>query len=129
MRPLPGRFLEALAGSETVLVTSREGDAEGTVPVWYLVWPPGVLYLYAESFSRKARRWRADPWVRLRVPGTRVTAEGRTRFVEPGPELDAIAPRVVERWAGWGATTVEGLRRTLRDRTHVLVRIEGSEES
>jgi hypothetical protein len=125
MRPLPERFLEALAGSGTVLVTSRAGEEEGTVPVWYVVGPPGVLYLYGESFSRKARRWRADPWVRLRVPRTRVEAEGRVRFVETGPELDAIAPRVVERWAGWGATTVEGLRRTLRDRTHVLVRVEG----
>jgi hypothetical protein len=126
MRPLPERFLEALAGSETVRVTSREGDAEGTVPVWYVVGSPGVLYLFGESFARKARRWRTDPWVRLRVPGTGATAEGRIQFVEPGPELDALAPRVVERWAGWGATTVEGLRRTLRDRTHVLVRVEGS---
>jgi hypothetical protein len=124
MRALPGGFLGALAGSETVLVTSREGDEEGTVPVWYVVAPPGVLYLYGESFARKARRWRSDPWVRLRVPGTTATAEGRVHFVEPGDELDVVAPRVVERWAGWGATTVEGLRRTLRDRTHVLVRVE-----
>ena len=125
MTPLSQRFLDALAGSETVLVTSREADEEGTVPVWYVVRPPGVLYLYGESFSRKARRWRADPWVRLRVPRTGVTAKGRARFVEPGPELDAVAPWVVQRWGGWGATTVEGLTRTLRDRTHVLVRVEG----
>jgi hypothetical protein len=125
MTPLPEPFLAALRGSETLLVTSRAGDEAGTVPVWYLVAPPGVLYLYGESFARKARRWRADPWVGLRVPGGRATAEGRAHFVEAGEELDAIAPRVVERWAGWGATTVEGLKRTLRDRTHVLVRVEG----
>ena len=28
-------------------------------------------------------------------------------------------------FSNWGATTVEGLSRTLRDRTHVLVRVEG----
>ena len=127
MTPLPEPFLEALRGSETVLATSRAGEEEGTVPVWYVIAPPGVLYLFGESFARKARRWRSDPWVGLRVPGTRTTAEGRAHFVEPGPELDAIADRAVERWAGWGATTLEGLKRTVRDRTHVLVRVEGSE--
>lgn len=128
MRPLPADFLAALQGSERLLVSSRAGDDEGTVPVWYLLDPAGVLYLYGESFSRKARRWRSDPWVRLRVPGGRASAEGRVHVVGTGAELDAIAPRVVERWGGWGAATVEGLKRTLRDGTHVLVRIEGLPE-
>jgi hypothetical protein len=33
---------------------------------------------------------------------------------------------VVERWSTQGATTVEGLRRTVRDGVHVLVRVEAA---
>ena len=122
--PLPKAFLEALEGIDEVLVTSREGTTLGTVPVWFIVAPPGVVYLFGFAFSEKARRWRADPWVRLTVPGTRTSAEGIVHFVGPD-DLGEIGPRVVERWSMQGATTLEGLRRTLRDRQHVLVRIEG----
>lgn len=126
--PLPTAFLERLAGHEEVLVTSREGDRQGTVPVWFIAVPPGVLYLFTFAFSAKARRWRTDPWIRLTVPGTRITAEGVTSLVHESAdaaELEAIAPLVVERWGMQGAPTVEGLRRTIRDRTHALVRVEG----
>jgi hypothetical protein len=122
--PLPDDFLKALADHEEVLVTSRDGATRGTVPVWFVVQPPGVVYLFGFGFSEKARRWRSDPWVRLRVPGQASSAEGVAHFVGPD-EVDAIAPLVVERWAMQGAPTLEGLRRTLRDRVHVLVRVEG----
>jgi hypothetical protein len=122
--PLPEAFLEALAGHDEVLVTSRQGNIRGTVPVWFIVEPPGVVYLFSFGFSEKARRWRSDPWVRLTVPGTAVSAEGVAQFVK-AEEVDAVASSVVERWAMQGAPTVEGLRRTLRDGVHVLVRVEG----
>jgi hypothetical protein len=123
--PLPAEFLEALEPHEEVLVTSREGSTRGTVPVWFAVGPPGVVYLFGFAFSVKARRWREDPWVRLSVPGDpRTSVEGVVHFVEPH-EVDEIAPLIVERWAMQGAPTLEGLRRTLRDRVHVLVRVEG----
>jgi hypothetical protein len=122
--PLPADFLAALEGQNEVLVTSREGSTRGTVPVWFIVEPPGVVYLFGFAFSEKARRWRSDPWVRLTVPGTRVSAEGVVRFMGVD-ELDDIGPHVVERWSMQGATTLEGLKRTLRDQVHVLVRIEG----
>ncbi len=124
MTPLPQAFLERLAGHDEVLVTSRDGAARGTVPVWFIISPPGVVYVFGFGFSEKARRWRSDPWVQLRVPGQSESIEGVAHFVEPD-ELEAIAPRVVERWAMQGAPTVEGLRRTLRDGVHVLVRVEG----
>jgi hypothetical protein len=124
--PLPAEFLEALAdGHDEVLVTSREGDLRGTVPVWFAIGPPGVVYLFGFAFAEKARRWRLDPWVRLTVPGTRISVEGIAHFVAPD-EIDEIASLIVERWAMQGAPTVEGLRRTLRDGVHVLIRVEGS---
>jgi hypothetical protein len=44
-----------------------------------------------------------------------------------GPdEIDDIAPSVVEHWSMQGAPTLDGLRRTLRDRVHVLIRVEGA---
>jgi hypothetical protein len=123
-RPLPAEFLEALEGHDEVLVTSREGTTRGTVPVWFIVEPPGVVYLFGFAFSEKARRWRSDPWVRLTVPGTRVSAEGVVHFIA-ADELDDVGEHVVERWSMQGATTLQGLKRTLRDQVHVLVRIEG----
>jgi hypothetical protein len=125
MTPLPAAFLAALEGRQEVLVTSRDGSARGTVPVWFVAAPPGVVYLFSYGFSVKVRRWRADPWVRLAVPRTGVSTEGVVHFVREGPELEDIAPLVVEKWGMWGATTVEGLRRVIRDGTYVLVRVEG----
>ncbi|MCA1646593.1 MAG: hypothetical protein LC797_14425 [Chloroflexi bacterium] len=124
MTPLPAEFLAALAGHEEVLVTSRDGPSRGTVPVWFITAPPGVVYLFSFGFSTKARRWRADPWVRLTVPGQTTSVEGVAHFVRPD-EIDPIAPLIVERWAMQGAPTVDGLRRTLRDRMHALIRVEG----
>jgi len=123
--PLPAEFLEALAGHDEVLVTSREGSARGTVPTWFAIGPPGVVYLFGFAFSVKARRWQLDPWVRLSVPGEpRRSVEGIAHFVEPD-EVDEVAAVIVERWAMQGAPTIEGLRRSLRDRVHALVRVEG----
>jgi hypothetical protein len=124
--PLPSAFLQALAGHEEVLVTSREGARRGTVPMWFVIADPGVVYLFAFAFSEKVRRWRTDPWVRLTVPdGAAVSAEGVIHFVGPD-ELDpSTGELVVERWAMQGAPTIEGLRRTLRDQVHALLRVEG----
>jgi hypothetical protein len=125
MIPLPPEFLTALAGHEEVLVTSREGATRGTVPVWFIIAPPGVVYLFSFGFSEKARRWQSDPWVRLTVPGELTSVEGVAHFIGPD-EVDSIAPQIVEHWAMQGAPTVDGLRRTLRDGMHVLVRVEAT---
>lgn len=114
-----------LAGHEEVLVTSREVGRRGTVPVWFVIGPPGVVYLFSFAFSEKVRRWRVDPWVRLTVPGSASAVEGVVHFVEPEELDEATAELVVDRWNMQGAPTVEGLRRSLRDRVHALVRIEG----
>jgi hypothetical protein len=125
LQQLPSEFLDALAGQDEVLVTSREGAARGTVPTWFVVGPPGVVYLFSFAFSEKVRRWRTDPWVRLSVPGEpRESVEGVAHFVGPD-EIDDVAPLIVERWSMQGAPTVEGLRRTLRDHVHALIRVEG----
>src|SRR5689334_19142075 len=124
MQHLPAEFLQALAVHDEVLVTSREGDTRGTVPTWFLIAPPGVIYLFSFGFSERVRRWRSDPWVRLTVPDeTRRSVEGRVCFVGPEDLPDDLAARVVERWSMQGAPTVEGLRRTLRDGVHTLVRV------
>jgi len=126
LQQLPAAFLQALAGHEEVLVTSREGATRGTVPMWFVIAEPGVVYLFSFAFSEKVRRWRSDPWVRLSVPGQRgVSAEGVACFVTAEDLDPATAEIVVERWSMQGAPTVEGLRRTLRDQVHALIRVEG----
>ncbi len=108
-------------------MTSREGATRGTVPTWFVVAPPGVVYLFSFAFSEKVRRWRTDPWVRLSVPGEPgESVEGVAHFVGPD-EIDEVAQLIVERWSMQGAPTVEGLRRTLRDRVHALIRVEGTD--
>ena len=126
MQPLPLDFLQALAGHDEVLVSSREGGTRGTVPMWFVIADPGVVYLFSFTFSEKVRRWRSDPWVRLSVPDAEGAAvEGVAHFVEP-TELDPMTERlIVERWSMQGAPTIEGLRRTLRDGVHALIRVEG----
>lgn len=121
--PLPAPFLEALAGREEILVSSREGDRVGTVHAWFVLSPGGLLYLFADANSVRMRRWRADPWVRLTVPGSGESAEARVEIV-PDSEIDAeLGDLVVERWGMWGAATPQGLRRMVRDGSHVLLRI------
>jgi hypothetical protein len=123
IRPLPAEFLARLAEHDEVLVTSREGPARGTVPVWFVIAPPGVVYLFGFAFSEKARRWRSDPWVRLTVPGTGESVEGIVHAVQPDEIDDDFGATIVERWSMQGATTIDGLRRTLRDQVHLLVRV------
>lgn len=126
MRPLPASFLDALAGRDEVLVTSRDpvSGRHGTVPMWFAAAPTGVVYLLTFAFSRKAERWRHDPWVRLAVDGA--STEGVVSFVS-GDEVDAIAPLAVERWDMAGAATPEALHRLLDEGTHVLLRVEAPE--
>jgi len=125
LQQLPSAFLQALAGHDEVLVTSREGATRGTVPMWFVIADPGVVYLFSFAFSEKVRRWRSDPWVRLSVPGQpSLSAEGKAYFVSPEDLDEATAAMVVERWSMQGAPTPEGLRRTLRDKVHALIRVE-----
>jgi len=124
VRPLPAAFLDALQGQEEVLVSSREPGRTGTVPVWFAVGPPGVVYLFVESYSKKAVRWRRDPWVRLHVRGG-PTVEGLARVVE-GEGLAAVAPLIVERWDMAGATTVEALHRMVDGGGRVVMRVEAA---
>src|SRR5919199_1690597 len=127
VRPLSAEFLSTLEGHEEVLVSSREGAARGPVPMWLIVAPPGVVYLCTFAFSTNARRWRADPWVRLRAPGSSISADGRVSFVV-AEEIDAdLAEHIVERWSMQGAPTVEGLRRTIREGVHALLRVEAGD--
>jgi hypothetical protein len=127
LQQLSAEFLDKLAGHDEVLVSSREGDRRGTVPTWFVIADPGVVYLFTFGFSEKARRWRRDPWVRLRVPGeSGASTEGVVHFVAPEALDDATAELIVQRWSMQGAPTIEGLRRTLRDGVHVLVRVEGA---
>jgi hypothetical protein len=125
LQQLPPEFLEALVGHDEVLVSSRENAARGTVPMWFVIAPPGVVYLFSFAFSEKVRRWRTDPWVRLSVPGRpQAFVEGVAHFVSPDEIDDVLGSLVIERWNMQGAPTLEGLRRTLRDRVHALIRVE-----
>lgn len=93
---------------------------------WFVLAPPGVVYLFTQAYSVKAVRWRKDPWVRLAIPGSAEAVEGTVQVV-PETEVDAVAPLIVDRWGMWGATTAEGLKRLIRDREYVLFRVEGSQ--
>ena len=125
MQHFPDAFLEALAGQDDVLVSSREEGSRGTVPMWFIIAPPGVVYLFTFAFSEKVRRWRQDPWVRLAIPGRRdLSVEGVVRFLSPETIDEELGALIVERWNMQGAPTIEGLRRSVRDRVHALIRVE-----
>jgi hypothetical protein len=121
---LPPAFRQALDGADTLLVSSREAGRERMVPAWFVVTPEADLYLFNYSFALRVARWRNDPWVRLTIPRAGPSVEGRVRFIDPDQLDQAVQDLVVERWGMWGATTPEGLRQMLRDRSHVLVRVE-----
>ena len=128
MQQLPAEFLAALSGHDEVLVTSREAGRRGTVPTWFVIASPGVVYLFSFALSEKVRRWRTDPWVRLTVPESSppVSVEGVAHFVAADELGDQVAELIVERWSMQGAPTVAGLRRTLRDKVHALIRVESA---
>ena len=124
---LPPSFLTALEGREELLISSREEDRVGSVRAWFVVGPPGVVYLFADASSRRARRWRLDPWTRLTIPGTETSHQGTVAFVTPAEIDPELCELVVERWGMWGAATPEGLKRMLRDGSHVLLRVAGDQ--
>jgi len=95
--------------------------------VWFIVEPPGVVYLFVFGISVKVRRWSKDPWIRLSVGDASV--EGVAHFVTPEELDDELAEHVVEHWSTEGAPTVQGLRRSLRDGVHALIRVESRAES
>jgi hypothetical protein len=121
---LPPGFRNALEGADELLVSSREDGRERAVRAWFIVTPEGDIYLFNYAYALRVARWRNDPWVRLTVPGTGQSIEGRVRFIDPAELSSAVQDQVVERWGMWGATTPEGLRRMVRDGSHVLVRVE-----
>jgi hypothetical protein len=121
---LPPDFRSALDGADTLLVGSREAGREGAVHTWFVVTPDGDLYLFNYAHALRVARWRNDPWVRLTIPGGGASVEGRVHFIDPADVDAAVQELVVDRWGMWGATTPEGLRRMLRDRSHVLVRVD-----
>lgn len=121
---LPPAFRKALDRTDELLVGSREEGRLRSVPAWFIISPDGDIYLFNYAYAIRVARWRNDPWVRLTVPGGGPSVEGRVRFVDPA-ELDAgVQEQIVERWGMWGAPTPEGLRRMVRDGSHVLVRVE-----
>ncbi len=121
---LPPEFRKALDGTDELLVGSREDGRERAVRAWFIVTLEGDIYLFNYAYALRVARWRNDAWVRLTVPGRGTSVEGRVRFVDPA-ELDgAVQEMIVEKWGMWGATTPEGLRRMVRDGSHVLVRVE-----
>ena len=121
---LPPDFRHALDGADTLLVSSREAGRERAVHTWFIVTPDGDLYLFNYAYAVRVARWRKDPWVRLTVPGGGPSVEGQVQFVEANEVDEAVQDLIVDRWGMWGATTPEGLRRMLRDRSHVLVRVD-----
>jgi hypothetical protein len=121
---LPPDFRQALDGADTLLVGSREAGRERAVHAWFVVTPNGDLYLFNYAYALRVARWRNDPWVRLTIPGGGPSVEGRVRFVDPAEVEDVVQDLIVDRWGMWGATTPEGLRRMVRDRSHVLVRVD-----
>lgn len=121
---LPPAFRNALERADELVVGSREAGREGAVRAWFIVTADGELYLFNYAYAMRVARWRNDPWVRLTVPGGGPTVEGRVRFVDPAQLDAAVQERIVEQWGMWGATTPEGLRRMVRDGSHVLVRVE-----
>ncbi|MGH7691900.1 MAG: hypothetical protein ACREOA_04250 [Candidatus Dormibacteria bacterium] len=121
LRPLPPAFLEQLAGHEELLVSSRDRQSRGTVPMWFAVVPPGYVYLLTPTYTRKAQRWQEDQWVRLRIPGTSQAVEGGVEEVA-WEEAAADVGVLTQRFALAGAVTPESLRWMLQDGSRRLLR-------
>ena len=121
---LPPGFAKALDGTDELLVSSREDGRERAVRAWFIVTADGEIYLFNYAYALRVARWRTDPWTRLTVPGGGPSVEGRVRFVDPAGLGGAVQEMIVERWGMWGAPTPEGLRRMVRDGSHVLARVE-----
>jgi hypothetical protein len=117
-------FREALDGTDELLVSSREGARVRSVRAWFIVTHEGDIYLFNYAYALRVARWRNDPWVRLTVPGGGPSVEGRVRFIDPSALDASVQAMIVDRWGMWGAPTAEGLRRMVRDGSHVLVRVE-----
>lgn len=117
---LPAEMRRVLAGRDTVVVTSRDLEREGSARMWFALSPQGVLYLLTPSVSLKARRWEEDPWVRVRA-GREMT-EG---VVEPVTlaEVEDDVPLLLTRFAMAGAATVEALSWMLDSGSHRLFRV------
>jgi hypothetical protein len=121
---LPAVFRRALDGTDEIIVTSREPGREGSVRTWYALTAAGDLYLFNYAFATRVRRWRDDPWVRLTIPDTKQSVEGTVQIIDADTDLSPeVIELVVDRWGMWGATTAEGLRRMLRDGSHILARV------
>jgi hypothetical protein len=123
----PRSFIDALTGHDELIITSREDARERSVRAWYVLSPEGKIYLFTYSYALRVVRWRKDPWVRLRIPGGGPSIEGTIHFVGPDELDEPLTEAVMERWWMWGATTSEGLRRMMRDGSHVLVRVDVDE--
>ena len=121
--PLPHEFLELLDQEEELLVSSRDQSGQGTVRMWFAVIPPGYVYLLTPTYTRKAERWRDDPWVRLRVPGSDVFQEGVVVPVD-WDEAETDIEVLTSRFSMAGAATGEALRWMLQDGSRKLLRVE-----
>ncbi|MHB1525445.1 MAG: hypothetical protein ACYDEA_02715 [Candidatus Dormibacteria bacterium] len=119
--PLPPDFVLQLEGEEELLVSSRDPGGEGRVRMWFAVAPSGHIYLLTPAISRKAERWLEDSWVRLRIPGSRVSQEGRVQLVDSKGAL-ADVELLVERFRLSGAATPEALAWMLDSGSHLLLR-------
>lgn len=119
--PLPSAFLKQLVGQEEVLVSSRDRAGQGTVRMWFAVIPPGFIYLLTPTYTKKAERWREDPWVRFRVPGTAATQEGVLSTVG-WKEAQANAELLTQSFSMAGAATPEALHWMLQDGSRQLLK-------
>ncbi|MGA8207884.1 MAG: hypothetical protein WB801_04960 [Candidatus Dormiibacterota bacterium] len=122
LRPLPPAFLEQLTDQEELLVSSRDPGGRGTVRMWFAVIPPGYVYLLTPTISLKAERWRQDPWVRLRIPGTTAAQEGvvlEVGWEEAEHHLELLASR----FAMAGAATGEALQWMLEEGSRRLLKV------
>jgi len=93
---LPAAFRHVLQGTDEVLVSSREDGREGRVRTWFIITREGTLYLFNYAYARRVARWRDDPWVRLTVPGTGESVEGRVQFIDPAELDDAVEELIVD---------------------------------
>ena len=122
--PLPADFRAALGDAEELLVTSRSGVREVTVPMSFALSASGALHLMTSALSRKARRWERDPWVRLTVPGGSLSVEGTVRRISADDLEESARVAVLDRFATSGAATPEALRELLAAGTHLLLRVD-----
>lgn len=98
---------------EVVITTFDEAGRAGSVPIWF-AYDGGKVYMATGQNSRKVRKLRTVPRVRLTFPShERATFEGSGRICFEEAVVRRVAPLLNRKYAGAWGPDADMIRRLL----------------